>query len=77
MSLDETVTLQPTYGSFAVVFCCSLMIMVGGIPLVLYYYESTGVLPRVQRRRGDGQSGCHTSQRRGNDVMGMSTLMKG
>ena len=73
MSLDETVTAQYVYGPFEAVFVLTMLIIVAGIPLVLYYYESTGILPRVQRRRGAGQ--CLEAQHTGAEVMGMSTLL--
>lgn len=69
MSLDQTTTIQNIFGIFEAVFVLTFVIILAGIPLVIYYYESTGVLPRVLRGKVPGPIG------RGTDVMGMTTII--
>lgn len=70
MSLDQTITIQHIYGLFEVVFVLTFAIIVIGIPLVLYYLERTGALPRMVRFRKK-----NVVTLRGPDVMGIASMM--
>lgn len=74
MSLDQTTTIQNFYGPFEAVFVLTLFIIIAGIPLVLYYYERTGQLPRVVQRRMEHVEDS-VRRFRGRDVMGISTII--
>ena len=69
MSLDNTTTIQNIFGLFEAVYVLTFMIILGGIPLTIYYYESTGVLPRLLRRKEV------VPISRGADVMGITNLI--
>ena len=70
MSLDQTITIQNKYGGFEVVFVLSFCIIIIGIPLVLYYLERTGALPRIVRFRPFSRK-----YKKSEDVMGISSMM--
>lgn len=70
MSLDQTVTIQYVFGGFHSVFVFSFCTIIFGIPLVLYYLERTGALPRIVRFRPFSKS-----SRRSDDVMGISSMI--
>ena len=70
MSLDQTTTIQGIFGLFEAVFVLTFAFIIMGIPLVLYYLETTGALPRLVQFRKE-----HATVRMGPDVMGISSSL--
>jgi len=73
MSLDNTLTFQNVYGDFEAVFVLTFFIIIGGIPLVVYYFERTGGLPRLIRPNASNL--LVLSQEKGAEVLGMHALL--
>ena len=46
MNLDNTITIQPIYGVFAVVFVLTFALMIVGSIALYNYYQYLGIVPR-------------------------------
>ncbi len=56
MNLDNTITIQPVYGVFSIVWVSTLAIIIVGNLSIMYYYERSGVIPatiRIHNRIAD------------------------